>query len=398
MSIEVSTDKSTQASVALDNHTNGQTCGENIARLALGRMKGGSASLALLFASHPQPAQVLKGVRRVLGDDVPLIGATSAGEYSHEGYVEDGAGLMLVHNEQIQFHALGYTKRWLHIGSLLGRLRGNTKDGLRSPFHHRTLMLFPDDSSMHLNRLVDRVIQETAMLYNIIGGPGPTIPAPPRSPALFYGHQLVKAGFSGAEILSVKPVGSALANGWQVISGPYRVTKSDDNHIIKLDGRPALEVYEDFAFEQGLTSDSGLPQDFGMHYPIGICEGGDCQVSLVMGFEADGKLKVTTPPPVNSLVHILGVQPASMVSAARRAIQNALVSLEHRQASCALFIDCMSTAMLLEDAYRQQQQAVREELGDIPFLGFRSHGVLARLKGQIQGHYECSVGACILPA
>lgn len=388
---------STQISVALENHPNGEHCGREIARSALSKMGKETASFALLFASHPQPAQLLRGVREALGDQIPLVGATSAGEYSHEGYVEDGAGLMLMHNEQIRFHILGHRKRWLRVGSLLGHLRGNTEDGLKSPFHHRTLMLFPDDSSMRLNHLVDTAIQETAMLYDIIGGPGPTIPAPPRSPALFYNGQLFTTGFAGAEILSRQPIGSALANGWKIISGPYRVTKVDDHHVIKLDGRPAQEIYEDFASEQGIILGEGLPDDFGLHYPIGICDSTDCRVSLVMGFEASGALQVTSPPPVNSLVHILVVQPASMVSAARRAVQQALNRLENRNASGALFIDCMSTAMLLEDAYHQQQQAVREELGDVPFLGFRSHGVLARLKGQISGHYECSVGACVLP-
>lgn len=389
---------STKISVALGNHPKGEICGREIARAALSRMNEQPVSFALLFASHPQPAQVLKGARAVLDEHIPLIGASSAGEYSHEGYVEDGAGMMLIHNDLIRFHALGYRKRWLRIGSMLGYLRGNTEEGLKSAFHHRTLMLFPDDASMRLNQLVETAIQETAMLYDIIGGPGPTIPAPLRSPRLFYNSESYASGFTGAEILSQQPLGSALANGWQIIRGPYRVTKSDDHRVIKLDGRPAQEIYEDFALERGIALEQGLPVDFGMHYPLGICESGDCRVSLVTGFETSGALLVTSPPPVNSLVHLLSVQPASMILAARRAIQQAHTRLENRQASGALFIDCMSTAMLLKEAHHQQQQAVREELGDIPFLGFRSHGVLARLKGQISGHYECSVGACIFPA
>lgn len=387
----------TRISVALDNTANGEQCGREVARSALSKMDPEHISFALLFASHPQPQQVLRGVSEVLGDRVPLIGATSAGEYSHEGYVEDGAGLLLARNDQLLFHALGQPRRWLRIGSMLGRLRGNTEDGLKSPFHHRTLMLFPDDSSMRLNQVVDTAIKETAMLYDIIGGPGPTIPAPPRPPALFYNGRLFRAGLAGAELLSQHPIGSALANGWEVVSGPYRVTKASDQRIIRLDGRPAREVYEDFALEQGIDLSAGLPPDFGMNYPIGVCEGADCQVSLVMGFDAGGALQMTTAPRPNSLVHILAVRPQSMVSAARRAIRQAMGELGDQQASGALFIDCMSTAMLLEDAYRQQQQAVREELGDVPFLAFRSHGVLARLRGQIAGHFECSVGACIFP-
>ncbi len=386
----------TQVSVALDNHSNGEQCGREVARSALAGLGGDPAAFALLFASHPQPDQILKGVRSILGD-VPLIGATSAGEYSHEGYVEDGAGLMLVRNDRIQFHALSHQKRWFRSGSLLGRLRGQTEAGLRSAYHHRTLMLFPDDSSMSLDHLVDQAFQETAMLYNIIGGPGPSIPTPPRAPVLFFNDRLIHAGFAGAEILSSAPLGTALANGWTPSSGPYRVTKVDEHHVIKIDGRPASEVYEDFALNQGIPLEVTVTAEFVQRHPIGICQGSDCKVSLVMGFDASGALQVTSPPPMNSLIHILESQPSRMVLAAQRAIQQAQAGLGGASASGALFIDCMSTAMLLKDSFDQQRQAVHDSLGDTPFLGFRSHGVLARLEGQISGHYECSVGACLLP-
>lgn len=390
-----------QISAALDNHPDGDKCGQAVASAAQARLKiaDGRIALALLFVSHPQPEQVLQGVRGVLGPDIPLIGTTSAGEYSHEGYVDDGAGLLLIRHDHMRFHPLGQPKRWLRVGSMLGRLRGTTEDGLKSPFHHRTLMLFPDDSSMRLNQVVDTAIKETAMLYDIIGGPGPTIPAPPRAPALFYNDRLFRAGVTGVELLSRQPIGTALANGWQIASGPYRVTRADDYQVSRLDGRPTQEVYEDFALEQGFDISAGLPPDIGMRFPLGVCDQGDCRVSLGMGFSAGGALQATSPPPVSSLVYILSVQAEAMMTAARRAIQQALHSLgsSTSPAAGALFIDCMSTAMLLEDTYHQQQAAVREALGDVPFLGFRSHGVLARLQGQLSGHYECSVGACIFP-
>ena len=386
----------TQVSVALDNHSSGEQCGREIARSALARLGGEPAAFALLFASHPQPDQILKGVRSILSN-VPLIGSTSAGEYSHEGYVEDGAGLMLVRNDSIQFHALSRQKSWFRSGSLLGRLRGQTEAGLRSAYHHRTLMLFPDDYSMSLDHLVDRAIQETAMLYNIIGGPGPSIPAPPRAPVLFFNDRLIRAGFAGAEILSSTPVGTALANGWTPISGPYRVTKVDEHRVIKIDGRPASEVYEDFALSQGIALERTVAAEFVQRHPIGICHESDCKVSLVMGFDASGALQFTSPPPVNSLIHILDAQPSTMVLAAQRAIQQAQAVLEGASASGALFIDCMSTAMLLKDLSASSAKRCTTSLGDTPFLGFRSHGVLARLPGQISGHYECSVGACLLP-
>lgn len=385
----------TKMGVGLDNQSNGLQCGRETARAALRHLNGEHPTLALLFTSHPRPDEVLKGVNQVL-EGVPLIGATSTGEYAHEGYVEDGAGVMLICSDDIRFHPLSYRRRWFSRGNMLGNLQGTSHDGLGSPYHYRTLMLFPDDQSMNLDRVVDRAMTETGMLYDILGGPGPTIPKPPRPPAVFYNQYLIRTGLVGAEILSRQPLGLALANGWSPLSAAYRVTQVDTQRIVRIDGRPAQEVYEDFLAEQGYPFHQELPHHLLLKHPIGVCKDGSCKVSVVMGFDEVGALQTASPPPLNSLIHILGTKTEYMVAAAERVVSEASAHLKHQPAGL-LFIDCMSTAMLLEDAYQQQRHAVANAAGDLPFLGFRSHGVLARIQGQTAGHYECSVATWMLP-
>ncbi len=386
----------TQIGVGLDNHPQGYECGRQAARAALAAIGNAPAALALLFTSHPHPEQVLKGVNDILGS-VPLIGATSMGEYTHQGYVEEGAGVMLIHSDQIHFHPLVRQRSWFRRANLLGKLHGTSEEGLGSPYSHRALMLFPDDQSMNLNGVVDQAMTETALLYDILGGPGPTIPAPPRPPAIFHNQQMLRAGLAGAEVLSQQPVGLALANGWTPISGPYRVTQVDDHRLIKIDGRPTREIYEDFFLDHGLQPTEVTGSELLLKHPIGQCQEGDCKVSVGMGFDPAGALHMASPPPQHSLVHILSTQPDAMITAAQRAIQQAIQSLHGQPPAGLLFIDCMSTAMLLGSAYAQQRAAVHSAVGDMPFLGFRSHGVLARLQGQVAGHYECSVATCALP-
>jgi hypothetical protein len=375
----------------------GYNCGREAAQTALAAIDRGLPALALLFTSHPKPDEVLKGVNVTL-NNVPLIGATSAGQYSHEGYVEHGAGVMLIQSDQIQFHPTGYRRRLFSGRKLLGKLQGISKEGLGSVHHHRALMLFPDDRSMNLDSVVERAMTETAMMYDILGGPGPTThDTPPRPPAVFHNSQLIQSGLSGAEILSQNPLGMALSNGWTPLSGPYRVTQADERRIVKLDGRPAWEVYDDFLIEHGINhSPETLPRIL-LNHPIGLCENGDCKVSVLMGFDEGGALKVTSPPSTGKLIHILATETDAMVTAAERAINQAMQRLNAQPGAGALFIDCMSTGWVLDDAYPRQRAAVEACLGDVPFLGFRSHGVLARLQGQTAGHYECSVAACLLP-
>lgn len=384
----------TVVSVGLASQAQGYATGREAARQALAGLQPGPISLVLLFTSHQQPAQVLKGVNDTLGS-VLLIGATSAGEYTHQGYVEDGAGIMVIQAETIRFCPLVYQRRLFGSGKLLGRLQGTSETGLGSHYNHRALMLFPDDHSMSMDNLVGRVVIETAMLYDILGGPGPTIPATPRQPAVFINRHIIRSGLVGAELLSQRPVGMALANGRQPISGPYRVTQIDKRRVVKIDGRPAREVYEDFALERGFALSDMTPAWL-MRYPVGLCVNGDCKVSIGLGFDANGALLVASPPPENSLIHILTTHTAELIDAAHRAVGEAVKRLDEPSAGL-LLIDCMSTAVVLGEAHQQQRAAVEGLVGAVPFLGFRSHGVLARLQGQVSGHYECSVAACAFP-
>lgn len=386
----------TRIGIGLDNASDGVKIGRNIAQQAKEALRGLPPSLALLFVSYRAPKQVLKGVLQIL-DDVLLIGSTSAGEYSSTGYVENGAGLMLIHSEQSLFYPIGYQSGWWRRSQpLLGQLIGTSDDGFGSRFNHRSLMLFPDDRSMNLDDVITQAIHETGMLYNILGGPSPTVEMPPpRSPTLFFNSKLFHNGMVGAEVLSQNAFGLSIANGWKPVSGPYRITDSEKNLISKIDGRPAREIYEDFLLAHKLPLDY-LDSPELIKYPIGICAEGDCRVSLAMGFNHEGGLKVTSAPPSNTIIHILATEQSAMTAAARRSIERALQNTTTPPAGI-LFIDCMSTAMVLGESYSQQQQIVGATIGDVPFLGFRSHGVLARLSGQTNGHYECSVGTWVIP-
>jgi hypothetical protein len=385
----------TMISVGLNNRQDGFHCGVEAARSALSRFDNKQPTLALLFTSHQHPDRVLKGVNHVL-ENIPLIGATSAGEYTAEGYVEDGAGVMLIASEDLRFYPLAHRRHWFKRGKLLDRLFGTSEAGLGSDYHYRTLMLFPEDQSVNLDQLVMRAMKETGMLYDILGGASPTMADPPRTPAVFSDHQMIRTGLTGVEILSRVPSGLALANGWIPMSVVHRVTQTDRGRIAKIDGRPAREVYEDFLRVQGYALDKDLPQHLLLKHPIGICTDQPSKVSVVMGFDSSGALKTASPPPSHSLIQILGTKTESMVAAAEHVVSKAAVGLRQHPAGL-LFIDCMSTAMVLEEAHQQQRQAVINAVGNRPFLGFCSHGVLARLQGQITGHYECSVAAWMLP-
>ncbi|MHB8629724.1 MAG: FIST N-terminal domain-containing protein [Aggregatilineales bacterium] len=386
----------THIGVGLDDQRQGYECGRKAAHAALAQLGVESVSLALLFTSHPEPHQVLKGVNAILGA-VPLVGTTTSGQYTHDGYVEHGTGVLLVHSKQIHFHALAHQRHWFTGRKLFDPLYGLSKEGLGSLFSHRTLMLFPDDQSMNLDSVVEQAMTETALLYDILGGPGLSEGSPARLPILFHNDRAFQRGLSGVEVLSQRPLGMALANGWVPCSQRYRVTRADAHRVITIDGRPAIEIYEDFFSDNRIEYNPETLPKLLPHYPLGWCREGACKVNIPMRFDQDGALQLVSPPPPGSLIQIFSTRPDVMLQAAARAVQQALQGMNGADKAGALLIDCHGNGMLLAEAYQQYQAAMQQALGNLPFLGVRCHGVLARLRDQTAGHYECSVAACILP-
>jgi hypothetical protein len=302
----------TQIGIGLSDQQQGYECGRQAARTAYVQLGAVPVSLALLFTSHPEPHQVLKGVHAVLGT-VPLVGTTTGGQYTHEGYVEHGAGVLLIHSEQIRFHALAHRQRWLTSRKLFDPLYGLSQDGLGSSFTHRTLMVFPDDRSMNLDSVVEQAMTETALLYDILGGAGLSADEPARMPTLFHNDQVFRRGVCGVEMLSQRPVGMALANGWVPCSERYRVTRADAHRVITLDGRPPIEVFEDFFNEQRIEYQPEMLPKLLPHYPIGWCREGACKVNIAMGFDQDGALQLISPPPSGELIQIFSTGPEAML-------------------------------------------------------------------------------------
>jgi hypothetical protein len=387
----------TRIGIGIADQSRGFTCGREAALQARAELGSHRVSLALLFSSHADLAQVLEGARSVVGD-APLIGATTGGQYSHQGYAEHGAGIMLIHSESIHFHLVNRPRAWVGGERLLTNLQGISPGGLGSAFRHRTLMLFPDDQSMSLDVVVEKALTETAMLYDILGGPGQAGRTPPHPSAVFHNGHIFEMGLSGAEVLSQLPLGLSLAHGWMPFPVTYRITEADAHRVISIDGRAAREVYEDFLRENHIAyTDTTLP-DILLHYPMGNCRDGVCKVNMLRRFESNGALQMASPPRTGSVVQFFSTRPDSMIMAATRAVQQAAGTMNGVNQAAALLIDCTGNGVVLGETYPQQRAAIQENLSDLPFLGIRSHGVLVRLQNQTAGHYECSVATCILPA
>lgn len=203
--------------------------------------------MAYASVNHDQAA-LLAGLREGLGGNVSILGCSGQGvmgrgSVDEEGYVAGamglgGSGLKLTtaHVEEFQTdpaakgRSLGQALRAAHADSLKGVV-----------LHYDPLC--GADVEVFLNAL------HAEVRCPIVGGAAAEFWGPMRQTYQYVGeralqHAAVAAGLSGEMTLETD-----ICHGTSPIGIEMRVTKSEGTMVLEFDGRPALDVWQEFCSE-----------------------------------------------------------------------------------------------------------------------------------------------------
>ena len=124
-------------------------CGRSAAEAALAELGGNARpDLVVVFASpHHDHGEVLKGVRTVTGA-APLIGCSSAGEFTEKGVLSGSVVVSVVSSDSMRF-TVGCGRRLKEslsraVAEAVTDFRGSSPEAFRAGLVHRTILLFTD--------------------------------------------------------------------------------------------------------------------------------------------------------------------------------------------------------------------------------------------------------------
>jgi hypothetical protein len=182
--------------------------------------------------------------------------------------------------------------------------------------------------------------------------------------------KVVVVGFYG-EALEVS-FGSM--GGWDVF-GPERiVTRSKDNVLFELDGKPALALYKEYLGEEKSKQlpSSGLSFPFNMKVPGP--EGEAQVVRTLLGIdEHEQGLVLAGDIPEGRTVQLMKANFERLVNGASQA-----AGLVKKDADLAILISCVGRKLILQDRIEEETEAIREVFGPHTVLtGFYSYGEIS---------------------
>lgn len=171
-------------------------------------------------------------------------------------------------------------------------------------------------------------------------------------------------------------VGYGSMGGWDPF-GPERIiTKSKDNVLFELDGKPALTLYKEYLGEKAL----GLPGT-GLLFPLNIRLKDDIEKknemvrTLLAVDEKAQSMTFAGDMPQGAYAKLMKANFERLVDGASGAARLTKGSLDTDKPELAILISCIGRKLVLKERIEEETEAVRSVLGDqAAIIGFYSYG------------------------
>jgi hypothetical protein len=180
-------------------------------------------------------------------------------------------------------------------------------------------------------------------------------------------------------------IGHGSKGGWDIFGPERRVTKSVNNVLFELDGKPALQLYKDYLGDRA----SELPSS-ALLFPLALRANYDDKnqlVRTVLGVnETNQSMTFAGDLPENSLVQFMRANFDRLIDGAADV---ALITRSHHQLTKEIFsivISCVGRRLILGERAEEELEAVMELLPpNTKQIGFYSYGEISPFS---TGHCE----------
>ena len=360
--------------------TEPRTAAAEAARAAL---TGADPKLLIVFSAITyDPAQVLLGVRDVVGEHVPVIGCTTRGEICNGG-TNDGTVVVTA------IGGPGFAVTTAAAEDVAGRQRDAGVELGASVTEipglpNRVLVLLTDGLVRDQEQILRgcySVLGASVPLFGGSGADGWRM----KQAYLLAGDRVLTNAVVAATIHSDAPLSVGVRHGFRTVGEPMIVTGSRDGRIQTVDDRPALDVYlERLGAPPEAYTDKEALMRFALPRPLGLQRrnGVDARnVSTQIDLEGRS-LGGGGSFDHGGLVWAMTGDEQSILAATDAACQEALAGLGGREPVGLLTISCAALrAVLDEDALRRDNARLAKWAETAPFAGFYAYGEIARARG-----------------
>jgi methyl-accepting chemotaxis protein len=363
---------------------------------------GGAADMVFTFASTNYAFDELLGAIRQVTGTAPLLGASTAGQYTESGQGQESVAVMAVRSDSMRFEvAVGKGLRASQTDAVDQAMRsfsGSYQKARDAGFAHATCFVCTDGLAGNGEDLVDAIHARTGMLAQLVGGAAADQATFERTDVFANGEHHTDA-VAVAYAFSKTPIGIGVRHGLDAGSANMIVTKASGGLLEELDGKPAAQAYDTYAASIGkpLTDETRgafmIVNNLGMLTPTG-----EHKIRAPLKSDENGALVMASEVPAGCSVAIMRGTPDGLIAAAEDAARDAVAGLAAARPAGILVFDCICRRIFLGARYRRQAEAARRVVGaNLPLAGWETYGEIALTARQSSGWHNSTTVLAVFP-
>ena len=349
-------------------------------------LNGHSPSFMMLFASPTTYSQ--EELVKILKSKSPqsvLIGCSTSGEITPAGSTDNSVALMAIYSDAIRFvpgigHDIKKDPRQAgrDMATDIQKRSGGEKP--------KTALMLPDGLAGNGADIVRGVLDVFGEDFCLAGGAA-------GDDFLFQktfeyiDDQVVSGSAVGVGLYGNFSFGIGVRHGWMSIGTSRTATKSKSNILYELDGKPAIEMYEDqFGKDKKVISQKEPLARLAITYPLGIAIPGKDEYLIRDPITVDeqGAITCAAEIPEGSQVYIMIGSREEAIEAAEDASRKAIEQVKGKEIKAIFLFNCIARKKLLMAKKQEEIDRIRAVFGpQIPLIGFYTYGEQAPLGGAI---------------
>lgn len=366
------------------------------------QLEGKTPALLVCFASMQQPLAELMPALSEAFPKVPLVGSSTAGEFTDEGELGSSAVLFALVGDFVAHVAMAEGLRE-DVDGVATKAAGALPPRAEGYAHRTAILLFDglvgvgEEATLTCASLLGEDVRfagaaagdDWAIKSSWVGAGG---------------HAAVNA-LALAVIDSRAKLGIGVVHGHTTMGERVKVTRATGSVVHELDGVPAWRRYTEITRKHSVPAwgvdpdditDSGRRLQYFAWYQTGIDVGGAFKNRTPLAKLDDGSLAYACGIPEGTELELLASDEGRQIESARAAAEQALKDLGARP-SGALVFECGCRKVYLGDGFAKAPMAVAKTLGGVPLAGFEAYGEVALNVGDFSGFHNATTVVLAFP-
>ena len=318
-----------------------------------------------------------------LGSEIPIVGASTAGEIAQNGPSSTPAiTMMMFASNTIKCHATvvtDVTGNELVAGeALANQLLDQTEEPLELVIIHSDGLTVNPSAVL---RGIKKALPGTPVVGGSAGDDGQYKSTYQYCNGETYSSAVVAMAFTGPIKFAI-----GVRHGWSPISGFRTVTRSEGSVVHEIDHQPAIKLYEEFIGEAEVAKLTEVTlAEIALSYPIGMMSTETHNLLLRAPFYVDknGSITFGGEVPEGTKVQLMMGNKDQAVDAAEEAGISAAKELGDKPIA-ALIYSCHVRDSLYQsrDESKKEISAIQKSIGvDTPLTGFFTYAEQAPILG-----------------